>query len=87
MIEVMLRPNWPGVFRRTVASGKASKVLVFAPNQAMELQPDEVAALGSDFGRVVFPIERDEKNRPRFVEVDDELRALLTEQPEQKPKK
>lgn len=70
--EVMLRPNWPGGFRRTIKVGEESKVLNFAPGEALEVTPEELKALSGDLGKSLFEIERDEKGRPRFIESDVE---------------
>lgn len=68
MAEFMLRPGWPGTFRRTVINGKKSRVVVFAPSVPVELTDAEAKQLGTDLGNAVFEVMRDEKNRPRFVE-------------------
>lgn len=68
MSEFMLRPGWPGAFRRTVSNGKKSRVVVFAPSVPVELTDTEAKQLGTDLGNAVFEVIRDEKNRPRFVE-------------------
>ena len=70
MPELMLKPNWPGTFRRTITVGKKSRRLEFAKNVPVEVTPAELKALGPDVGVSIFAIERDEKNRPRFVEED-----------------
>lgn len=67
-VEVMLRPDWPGVFRRQVRSGKQSRVIEFRPNQPVTLTAGELDQIRNDVGVSLFEIERDEKNRPRFVE-------------------
>lgn len=68
MPEFMLRPGWPGTFRRTISNGKRSRVVSFAPTVPVELTEAEAKQLGTDLGRAVFEVMRDEKNRPRFVE-------------------
>jgi hypothetical protein len=68
MRELMLKPGWPGVFRRTVAAGKKTKVLEFRSGQPVEVTEADIRALESDIGIVLFDVIRDEKNRPRFVE-------------------
>lgn len=68
MPEFMLRPGWPGTFRRTISNGKRSRVVAFAPTVPVELTEAEAKQLGADLGRAVFEVMRDEKNRPRFVE-------------------
>lgn len=69
MIELMLKPGWPGTFRRSVKPEKGKlRLIVFEPNKPVEVTASELKALASEIGRVVFEIERDEKNRPRFIE-------------------
>lgn len=66
--EVMLKPNWPGGFRRTIKVGDESKVLEFAPGEPVEVTAEELKALKADIGVSIFEIERDEKGRPRYIE-------------------
>lgn len=68
MREVMLRPGWPGTFRRTVKAGRKSRLLVFEPNAPVEVSPEEFRGLAGDLGLALFEVERDEKGRPRCVE-------------------
>lgn len=68
MPELMLKPGWPNTFRRSVGEGKKARTLVFLPNQPVEVKPAEMRDLAADLGVAIFEIERDEKNRPRFVE-------------------
>ena len=68
MPEYMLRPGWPGTFRRTISNGKKSRLILFTPSVPVELTDAEAKLLGTDLGNSVFEIMRDEKNRPRFVE-------------------
>lgn len=69
MPELMLKPGWPGVFRRSVATGKGgSKTFEFVPRVAVKVSKEELELLRPELGVVVFEIERDDKDRPRFVE-------------------
>lgn len=72
MRELMLRPGWPGGFRRTVGSGKKSRAIGFQPGQPVKVTDDEFKQLTPDVGVAVFEVERDEKDRPRFVETQPE---------------
>ena len=85
MPEVMLRPNWPGNFtrtiteRKTIASGKKKTLVeevlrrvVFAPGQPVEVTDRELAALKPDLGKAIFEVERDAKGRPRLLEPQTE---------------
>lgn len=75
MPELMLRPDHPGQFRRTVQVGSKRRVIVFEKNVPVEVKDAEFTALKPDIGNVLFEIERDEKNRPRFVEAVSEGEA------------
>lgn len=74
MPELMLRPDWPGGrFQRSIVHRKgkkteAGRVLVFTSGVAVDVTDDEFKALAADIGKALFEIERDPKNRPRFVE-------------------
>lgn len=68
MAELMLKPDWPGTFRRSVGSGKKSRTLVFERNKPVEVTAADLQALRADIGLALFEVERDEKGRPRFVE-------------------
>lgn len=68
MPELMLKPRWPGNFRRTILVGGESKVIEFHPGDPVEVTDEEFAALAPDIGVAVFEVERDEKGRPRYVE-------------------
>lgn len=81
MPEFMLRPGWPGTFRRTISNGKKARVVEFASAVPVELTESEAKQLGTDLGNAVFEIMRDEKNRPRFVEAIP-MSAPLREQME-----
>lgn len=70
MHNLMLRPGWPRGFRRTVKSGKKSKVVAFQPGQTVEVTEEEFKQLAPDIGLAVFEVELDEKGRPRFVETE-----------------
>lgn len=70
MTELMLKPGWPGSFRRSVGEGKKARKLVFLPNQPVEVKPAELSELNADLGVAIFEIERDEKGRPRFIETE-----------------
>jgi hypothetical protein len=78
MPEVMLRPNWAGGrFQRTLKIVKGKKVepgrtIVFNAGTPVEVTEPELKALAGDIGIALFEVERDEKNRPRFVESVDE---------------
>jgi hypothetical protein len=67
MPEVMLKRDWPGTFRRTVASGKRSTVLNFEPGVPVELTGSQLDSLKSDIGVALMPCERDEKGLPRII--------------------
>lgn len=71
MPELMLRPGWPGSFRRTVGAGKKARLLKFPPGQPVSVTEAEMKALQPDIGVALFKVERDEKDRPRFVESGD----------------
>jgi hypothetical protein len=66
--EIMLKPNWPGIFHRTVGTGEQAKRLEFAPGEPVEVDADQFKALKADIGVSLFEIERDEKGRPRYIE-------------------
>lgn len=77
MPEVMLRPGWPGKrFQRTmVVSGakkgdkpKSTRTVVFEAGAPVGVSDAEMKALAIDLGVALFEVERDEKNRPRYVE-------------------
>lgn len=68
MPELMLKPGWPGSFRRSVGEGKKSRTLVFLPNDPVEVKASEVDDLKADIGAAIFEVERDEKGRVRFIE-------------------
>lgn len=69
----MLKPGWPGTaFRRTVKAGKKSKLLTFPPGLPVQVTADEFLALRPEIGIAIFEVERDEKDRPRFVETVDQ---------------
>lgn len=68
-MELALRPDWPAeTFRRTIEAGKKRRTLVFRRSEPQELSEAEVRALRSDIGLSLVEIERDEKNRVRYVE-------------------
>ena len=75
MPELMLKPGWPAAFRRTVVTGKkgkeVSRLIVFRPRTPVEVSEAEFKALSNDIGEAIFEVERDEKNRPRFIESAD----------------
>lgn len=76
----MLKPNWPSAqFQRTVTVGKKTRVLIFAANQPVEVSDAEMKALASDIGKAIVEVERDEKNRPRYVESEPEAPTNLTQ--------
>ena len=79
MTEVMLRPDWPASFRRTVRVGKKGepKTLIFLPNTPTQLSDDEFLAIAQDVGVAVFEIERDAKGRPRYVEASIGSRSKM----------
>lgn len=69
MPEVMLRPNWPGRFNRTIRiAGSEPRFVTFEPGVPVEVSCEELAFLKPDIEKAIFEIERDEKNRARFVE-------------------
>ena len=70
MPEVMLRPDWPRPFRRTIKLGKKGvhTTLIFEPNKPQRLTDEEFLAVAADVGVAIFEVERDAKGRPRYVE-------------------
>lgn len=68
MHELMLKPGWPGTFHRTVKTDKGERLLTFSPNLPVQVTADEMKLLAPDIGLAIWPIERDDKKRPRFVE-------------------
>lgn len=76
---VMLKKNWPGMFRRTITTGKKGKevrrTLEFAPGVPVDLTLSEIDALRGDIGTALTPVEFDEKARPRVITDDVEADA------------
>lgn len=83
MPHVMLRPNWPGQFVRTIEERKTEirkgkkvttaellRRVTFAPGDAVEVSDRELAALraNGDVGTALFEVEFDAKRRPRLLE-------------------
>lgn len=65
----MLRPGWPGSFNRTIrVDGSEPRFVTFQPGVAVEVSAEELAFLKPDLEKAIFEIERDGKNRARFVE-------------------
>lgn len=64
----MLKPGWPGSLRRTVGAGKKARTIVFDPGEPVVISADDMKSLRGDVGVSLYEIDRDEKNRPRFVE-------------------
>lgn len=72
MPELMLKPGWPRSLRRTLGTGKKSRLVEFKHGEPVEVSTADMAVLKSDIGVSLFEVERDEKNRPRFVETVEE---------------
>ena len=72
-MELALRPDWPAdTFRRTIESGKKRRTLVFRRSQPQEVSDAEFRALRPDVGLSLVEVERDAKNRVRYVESEAE---------------
>jgi len=68
-MELILRPDWPAdTFRRTIDAGKKRRTLVFRRSQPQEVSDAEFRALRPDVGLSLVEVERDAKNRVRYVE-------------------
>lgn len=67
MPEVMLRPEWPNSFRRTIVSGKKTTRLSFVTGVPVELNASQIEALKSDIGVALIPCERDNKGKVRLI--------------------
>lgn len=84
-MEVILRPDWKGEqFRRTIKSGKSSRVMTFRRRQPVTLSAAEAKALQADIGRVLVEVQRDEKDRIRYVESEPAPQPEAI-QPKQEP--
>lgn len=70
MPELMLKRDWPSTFRRTVASGKKTQVLTFAPGEPVEVDARQIEALRPDIGVCLVPVERDAKGKIRTITDD-----------------
>lgn len=72
MPELMLKPGWPGTFRRTVTvEGKEPRTIEFGANLPVEVSKEEMELLAPEIGVAIWPIERDDKKRPRYVEAPE----------------
>lgn len=69
-MEFVLRPDWQAdQFRRTVEAKKGQRrTLVFRRQQPVEVGKAELESLRPDIGRALVEVERDAKNRIRYVE-------------------
>lgn len=69
-MELVLRPDWQAdQFRRTIEAKKGQRrTLVFRRQQPVEVGRAELEALRPDIGRALVEVERDAKNRIRYVE-------------------
>jgi hypothetical protein len=78
MPELILRPDRPSAFRRTVRTGKKAvpKTIVFAPGVAVEVTDAEYLELAADIGPALVEVDRDEKGRIRYVEAEPNPTAL-----------
>ena len=85
---VMLRPDRPGTFRRTITTGKKGREVkvtkVFARGVPVELTAAEVDALRSDIGPALVPVEFDAKARPRVI-TDDVTAEEATQEASNEP--
>ncbi len=85
----MLKPNWPGNFRRTIKTGKKGKevarLVEFTANTPVELTAAEIEAIKSDIGAALVPIEFDEKARPRVITDDVSVAEEEVKADESKP--
>ena len=69
MPELMLKPGWPGKFQRTLPGPKKT-LIVFEHGKPVEVTTKQLKELAGDVGVSIYQVERDEKNRPRFVETE-----------------
>lgn len=55
MEPILLKPNWPGPFKRSVRGekGKILKTITFVPGKPQWLDGDELAAVENDIGRAL----------------------------------
>lgn len=67
MSLLMLRPNWPGTFKRVVRkpNGDVKRVLTFEPGKPVELRGAALAAVERAIGPALVEVELDAKGRPR----------------------
>ena len=70
MPTLMLRPDWPNTFRRTVRTGRKPKRLEFRKGEPVQVTDAEFLAMAEDVGLAVFEVEFDDKQRPRYIERD-----------------
>jgi hypothetical protein len=79
MPYVILKRNWPGVFRRTVQDKKGKpETLVFEPGVPVNLTPSQVNLLSKEIGTAIVPVEMDPKKRPKLI-LEDVAPAEQTE--------
>lgn len=68
MPYVMLKRNWPGVFRRTIETRKGEpETLEFKPGVPVNLTAKQVKLLTKEIGTAIFPVEMDPKERPKAI--------------------
>lgn len=71
MPHVMTRADRPGgPFRRRVAAGRTSKVLVFHPGKPIEVTPAQLKLLEPDLGVHLVEVTLDRRGRPRPIRQD-----------------
>lgn len=82
MIYVRLKPNWNGVFKRTIKGqdGKQVKVRTFTPGEVVGVEPNELPSLRRDIGNAIQPVEwSDEHGKFRPIDVGEiDLDAMVT---------
>lgn len=77
MPHVMLKRNWPGVFRRTIETRKGEpETLEFKPGVPVNLTARQVKLLTKEIGTAIFPVEMDPKERPKAI-----LEDVVPEEP------
>lgn len=78
-MQLMLAPNWPSSFRRTVLDdGNLAVIYTFEPTAPIEVPEDHLMALRDDIGRaLVVPKEGTTKvDRQATVEAVELIEAL-----------
>jgi hypothetical protein len=72
--EVMLQPDWPSTFRRTLrGKGRKTETFEFQPGVPVDFKPADIELLTPDLGRALVPVYRDEKGRPRVISGEVEV--------------